>query len=86
MHHILGYTVASRYLKNLEILSAEMTQYMFNIKLAATNCLTKKYRVPFFNTILKDKIVQKYMDRPQRCNPTNISAESKVINHTSHST
>ena len=68
MHDICRYTVASRYLKNLEISSAEMTQYMCNIKLAAANCLTKKSRVPFSNTVLRDKIVQKYMDRPQRCN------------------
>ena len=45
-----------------------MTQYICNIKMAGTNCLTKKYRVPFFNTVLNDKIVAKYMERPQRCN------------------
>ena len=67
IHDISGYTVASRYLKNLEISSAEMTQYMCNLKMAATNCLTKKYRVPFFNNVLRDKIVGKYMNRPQRC-------------------
>ena len=67
IHDISGYTVASRYLKNLQISSAEMTQYMSNLKMAGTNCLTKKYRVPFFNNVLKDKIVGKYMNRSQRC-------------------
>ena len=43
-----------------------MTQYLCNIKIASTNCLTKKYRVSFFTTVLKDKIVLKYMERPQR--------------------
>ena len=42
-----------------------MTQYLCNIKISSTNCLTKKYKVPFFTTVLKDKIVIKYMDRPQ---------------------
>ena len=44
-----------------------MTQYLCNIKIAGTNCLTKKYRVPFFATALKDKVVAKYMDRLQGC-------------------
>ena len=43
-----------------------MTQYLCNIKMSATNCITKKYRVPFFNYVLNDKIVHKYMDRPAR--------------------
>lgn len=67
IHDICSYTVASRYLQNLQISSARMTQYMWNIKMAGTNCLTEKYRVPFFATALRDKIVRKYMNRPQRC-------------------
>ena len=43
-----------------------MTQYLCNIKIASTNCLTKKYRVPFFMTVIKDKIVSKYIDRSRR--------------------
>ena len=44
-----------------------MTQYMCNMKMASTNCLTKKYRVPFFTNVLRDKIVAKYINRPQIC-------------------
>ena len=43
IHDIPRYTVGSHYLKNLHIASAEMTQYIYNIKMAATNCITKKY-------------------------------------------
>ena len=66
VHDISGYTVGTRYLMNLQISYAEMTQYICNIRMTGTNCLTKKYRVPFFNTVLTNKIVLKYMDRPQR--------------------
>ena len=66
IHDVSGYTVGTQYLKNLSISSAEMTQYLCNIKMSATNCITKKYRVPFFNYVLNDKIVHKYMDRPAR--------------------
>ena len=66
LHDISGYTVGAQYLNNLEISSAEMTQYLCNIKMSSTNCLTKKYRVPFFNYVLKDKIVMKYINRPAR--------------------
>ena len=41
-----------------------MTQYLCNMKMSHTNCITKKYRVPFFNYALTDKIVMKYMNRP----------------------
>ena len=67
MHDISGCTVASRYLKNLKISSAEITQYMCNLNMAGTNCLTKKYRVPFFNNVFRGKIVGKYLNRSQRC-------------------
>ena len=50
--------------------------------MAGTNCLTKKCRVPFFNTDLKDKIVAKYMDRPQRCNALTLVQYTGVITHT----
>ena len=43
-----------------------MTQYLCNIKMSGTNCISKKYRVPFFNYVLKDKTVLKYMDRPAK--------------------
>ena len=66
VYDISEYTVGTRYLKNLQISSAEMTQYICNIRMAGMNCLTKKYRVPFFNTVLTNKMVLKYMDRPQR--------------------
>ena len=42
-----------------------MTQYLANIKLGNTNCLTKKYRVPF-EYVLKDQTVVKYMARSTR--------------------
>ena len=64
MHDISGYTVGTQYLNNLQISSAEMTQYLCNIKMSHTSCITKKYRVPFFNYVLTDKIVMKYMNRP----------------------
>lgn len=63
---MLGYTVGTQCLNKLEISTAEMTQDLCNNKMSSTNCLTKKYRVPFFNYILKDKIVIKYMNRPGR--------------------
>ena len=66
LHDISGYTVGTQYLNNLEISSAEMTQYLCNIKMSSTKCLTKKYRVPIFNYVLKDKIVMKYINRPAR--------------------
>ena len=66
IHDVSGYTVGTQYLQNLSISSAEMTQYLCNIKMSDTNCITKKYRVPFFNYVLNDKIVHKYMDRPAR--------------------
>ena len=43
-----------------------MTQYLANIKLGNTNCLTKKYRVPFFEYVLKDQTGVKYMARSTR--------------------
>ena len=66
IHDVSGYTAGTQYLQNLSISSAEMTQYLCNIKMSDTNCITKKYRVPFFNYVLNDKIVHKYMDRPAR--------------------
>ena len=58
---VSGYDVGTVYLNNLHISAAEMTQYLANIKLSNTNCLTKKYRVPFFEIVLKDQTVMKYM-------------------------
>ena len=64
MHDIYGYTAGTQYLNNLQISSAKMTQYLCNIKMSHTSCIIKKYRVPFFNYILTDKIAMKYMNRP----------------------
>ena len=62
MHDVPSYTVGTQYLQNLEISSAEMTQHLSNIKLSGTNCITKKCRVPFFNHVLRDATVIKYMN------------------------
>ena len=43
MHGISGYTVDTQYLNNLQISSAEMAQYLCNIKMSHTSCITKKY-------------------------------------------
>ena len=63
---ISGYHVGTVYLNNVNISAAEMTQYLAKIKLSNTNCLTKKYRVPFFEHVLKDQMVVKYMSRSIR--------------------
>ena len=55
-----GYHGGTVYLNNLNISAAEMTQYLANIKLSNTNCLTKRYRVPFSEYVLKDQAVVKY--------------------------
>ena len=65
-HDVSGYTVGTVYLKNLQISAAEMTQYLANVKLSNTNCLTKKYRVPFFEYLLRDQTVMKYIARSKR--------------------
>ena len=41
--------------------------------MANTNCLTKKYRVPFFCYVLYDKTVMKYLDRPVRFKSLNLT-------------
>ena len=61
---ISGYTVGTQYLRNLALSEGEMTQYLCNIKMSSINCNTKKYRVPYFLYVLQDKIVHKYMARP----------------------
>ena len=63
-YDISEYTIGTQYLRNLQISEAEITQYLCNIKKSATNTLTKKYRVPYFPYVLKDKIVLKYLNRP----------------------
>ena len=40
IHDIAGYTVGTQYLNNLQISSAEMTQYLYNIKMSYTNYIT----------------------------------------------
>ena len=71
-YDISGYTIATECLQNLQISEAEMIQYLCNIKMSATNTLTKKYRVPYF-TVLKDKIVQKYLNRPASFRSLNLT-------------
>ena len=78
-HDISGYTVACRYLKKLQISSAEMTEYMCNIKIAGTNCLTKKYRVHIFANVRADKMVAKYITRPERFESLTLIQYAKVL-------
>ena len=66
MPNMSGYTVGTLYMNNLSISAAEMTQYLSSIRMSGTNALTKKYRVPYFNYVLKDKIVIKYLHRSER--------------------
>ena len=63
-YDISEYTIGTQYLRNLQISEAEITQYLCNIKKSATNTLTRKYRLPYFPYVLKDKIVLKYLNRP----------------------
>ena len=35
--------------------------------MAGIYCFTKKCKVPFFGKVLTDKMVAKYMNRPERC-------------------
>ena len=79
IHDVSGYTVGTQYLQNLSISSGEMTQYLCNIKMSGTNCITKKYRVPFFNYVLNDKIVHKYMDRPARFKSLTLSEYCRYL-------
>ena len=79
IHDVSGYTVGTQYLQNLSISSAEMTQYLCNIKMSGTNCITKKYRVPFVNYVLNDKIVLKYMDRPARFKSLTLTQYSRYL-------
>ena len=65
MHDVTGdILLAPNIYKILVYIRQKMTQYLCNIKMSGTNCITKKYRVPFFNYVLTNKIVLKYMDRP----------------------
>ena len=66
IQNVSGYTVGSFYMNNLSISAAEMTQYLSNIRMSGTNALTKKYRVSYFNYVLQDKIVIKYLHRSER--------------------
>ena len=80
MHDISGYTVGTPYLNNLQISLAEMTQYLCNMKMSRTNCITKKYRVPFFNYALTDKIVMKCMNRPVTFKSLTLTEYSRELN------
>ena len=79
IHDVSGYTVGTQHLQNLSVSSAEMTHYLCNIKIFGTNCIIKKYRVPFFNYVLKDKIVLKYMDRPVRFKTLTLTEYSRYL-------
>ena len=70
---ISGYTVGTQYLNNLEISEAEMTQYLCNIKMSSINCNSKKYRAPYSSYVLEDKVVQKYMNRPNTFSSLNLT-------------
>ena len=61
---ISGYTVGTQYLRNLALSEGEMTQYLCDIKMSSINCDMKKYHIPYFLYVLQDKIVHKYMARP----------------------
>lgn len=61
-----GYTFGILCMNNLSISAAEMTQYLSGIRMSETNALTKKYRVPYFNYVLKDKIFIKYLYQSER--------------------
>ena len=61
---ISGYTLGRKYLQNLAISEAEMRRYLCNIKMSSIYCNTRKYRAPYFSYVLQDKIVLKYMVRP----------------------
>lgn len=65
-----GYFLNNRH---LQLSVAEMTQYLCNIKMCFTNCLTKKYCVPFFAYVLRGKIVLKYLNRPASFNSLNLT-------------
>ena len=41
-------------MNNLSILAAEMTQYLLNIRMSNTNCITKNYCVPYFSCMLQE--------------------------------
>ena len=70
---ISSYTVGTQYLQNLASSEAEMTQYLCNIKMSSINCNTKKYRVPYFSYVLQDKVVHKYMARPNSFSSMNLT-------------
>ena len=58
---------------DLSISAAEMTQYLANIRMSDTNCLTKNYHVPYFSNVLEDKVVIKYLHRPDRFHDKNLT-------------
>ena len=53
-------------MNNLSISAAEMTQYLSNIRMSGTNCITKNYRVPYFSYMLEDRVAIKYLYRSNR--------------------
>ena len=59
---------------DLSISAAEMTQYLVNIRMSDTNCLTKKnYHVSYFSNVLEDKVVIKYLHGPDRFHDKNLT-------------
>ena len=66
MPNMSGYTVGTLYMNNLSTSAAEMTEYLSNIRISGINALTKKYCIPYFNYVLKDKIAIKYLHRSER--------------------
>ena len=65
---VSGYTIGTEYFQNLVISAEETTQYLSSIKMPGTNIVTKKFRVPFFRYTLRDKIVTRYGNLPERFN------------------
>ena len=60
-------------MNNLSISAPEMTQHLSGIRMSETNALTKKYHVPHFNFVLKDKIVIKYLHWSERFNEKSLT-------------
>lgn len=69
---VSGYTVGTVYMNNLSISAAEMTQYLSNIRMCGTNCLTKRFRAPYFSYVLQDKVVIKDLHRSNRFHDKNL--------------
>ena len=68
----------------MQFLAAEMIQYLCNIGMSHANCITKKYCVPLFDFVLKDKIVIKYMNRPVSFKSLTLTEYSRYLSEQRH--